>query len=125
MRALLIALLVLTVVPPAWAGPCPGQRAVDLRSAAALEQLQRLHPGHFAVIRQILAGLAERPARVEEGWLQSEFAVQDVSLSGLLLHTSNPPKQLLNFTLENTRYTLYLPRHDMVAGFVHAVGARQ
>jgi hypothetical protein len=125
MRALLIALFVLAVAPPAGAGPCPGQRAVDLRSAAALEQLQRLHPGHFAVIRQILAGLAERPARVEEGWLQTEFAVQDVSLSGLLLHTSNPPKQLLTFTLENTRYTMYLTRSDRVAAFMRAVGSRQ
>ena len=124
MRALVIALLVLIAAPLASADPCPGQRAIDLRSAAALEDLQQSNPAHFAVIRQILADLAERPARAEEGWLQTQFAAQDVSLSRLLLHTSNPPKQLLNFTLENTRYTMYLTRSDMVVGFMRA-GARQ
>jgi hypothetical protein len=122
MRALVIALLVLMVAPLAAADPCPGQRAVDLRSGTALEELQQSNPAHFAVIRRILAGLAERPGRAEEGWLQTEFAAQNVSLSRLLIHTSNPPKQLLNFTLEGTRYTMYLTRSDMVPGFVRAVG---
>ena len=36
MRALVIALLVLIAAPLASADPCPGQRAIDLRSAAAL-----------------------------------------------------------------------------------------
>lgn len=120
MRASIAAFCALFVALHAAADPCEADRAVDLRSAAALEQLQQSNPGHFAMIRQILAGLAEQPGRAEEDWLQTEFFAQHVSLSGLLIYTSNPPKQLLQFTLEDTRYTLYLTRSDMVAGFVPA-----
>src|SRR5262245_27704267 len=95
-------------------------RAVDLRSANALRQLEQTNPAHFERIRQILAGLSERPERVEEGWLQATFDARDVALSGLFIHTSVPPKQLLQFTLEDTRYTLYLRRPDMAGTFTPA-----
>jgi hypothetical protein len=121
MRASIAVFCALFAALHATADACEAGRTVDLRSVAALEQLQQSNPGHFVVIQQILAGLAASPARAEEGWLQTEFAVRDVSLSGLLIHTSNPPKQLLRFTLGDSRYTMYLTRSDMVAGLVPAV----
>jgi hypothetical protein len=121
MRGSVAALSALVVAAHAMAEPHEDARSVDLRGADALHQLQAANPEHFDKIRQILRALSERPRRVEEGWLQTAFDARDVALSGLLIHTSNPPKQVLRFTLEDTRYTMYLRRSDMVAGFVPAV----
>jgi hypothetical protein len=92
-----------------------GSRSVDLRDPAALAELQRTRPAHFATIRQILAALQEQPQRAEGDWLQATFDARDVDLSRLLLKTSHPPRQLLRFTLEDTRYTLHVTRSDLVA----------
>lgn len=97
------------------ADPAPAARAVDLRDAAALAELQRTRPTHYATIRQILADLQQQPDRAEGDWLQTNFDVHDVELSRLLLKTSNPPRQLLRFTLDDTRYTLHVTRSDLVA----------
>ena len=90
---------------------------VDLRSAQALENLKRDNPAHFEKVRQILAGLEEKPERAEGDWLQATFKAQDVDLSRMLIKTSYPPKQLLSFRLEQVRYTLYVVRRDMVGQF--------
>ena len=93
----------------------PGPRYIDLRTPNGLEDLRRDNPAHFEKIRQILMGLEEKPERVEGDWLQVNFAVSDVALDGAVIKTSNPPKQLLSFRLEETRYTMYLVRRDMRA----------
>jgi hypothetical protein len=100
---------------PAWADPAAATRTVDLRDGAALAQLREANPGHYAAIRQILAGLSEQPARAEGDWLQATFDAQDVELSRLLLKTSHPPRQLLRFTLDDTRYALHVVRSDLAA----------
>ena len=114
--ALLLACLLCT--SPA-TGAEPGlERApatVDLRDAAALERLRQHNPAHYATVRQILAGLAERPERVDGDWLQVNFDAREVELSRLLLKTSHPPRQLLRFTLDDTRYALHVVRSDLVA----------
>lgn len=107
----LAGLLVLEAVGPAVAGP----ETVDLRDAAALERVREENPAHYAAIRQILAGLAEKPERVEGDWLQATFDAREVELSRMLLKTSNPPRQQLSFTLDTTRYTLHVVRSDLVA----------
>ena len=107
----LAGLLVLVAVGPAVAGP----ETVDLRDAAALERVREENPAHYAAIRQILAGLAEKPERVEGDWLQATFDAREVELSRMLLKTSNPPRQQLSFTLDTTRYTLHVVRSDLVA----------
>ena len=107
----LVGLLVLGSLRPAVAGP----ETVDLRDAAALERLREDNPAHHAAIRQILAGLAEKPERVEGDWLQATFDAREVELSRLLLKTSDPPRQQLSFTLDTTRYTLHVVRSDLVA----------
>lgn len=93
--------------------PDPPTRTVDLRDAAALHQLRQSNPAHFATIQQILAGLTERPERLEGDWLQATFDARDVELSRLLFKTSHPPRQLLRFTLDDTRYALHVVRSDL------------
>ena len=90
---------------------------IDLRTPQALENLKRQNPAHFEKIRQILAGLEEKPERIEGDWLQATFNAQDVDLSRMVVKTSYPPKQLLSFRLEQVRYTLYVVRRDMVGLF--------
>lgn len=107
----LVALLVVGNVNVAAGNPTP----VDLRDADALERLRQDNPAHYAAIRQILAGLAETPERVEGDWLQATFDARDVEVSRLLLKTSYPPRQRLSFTLDATRYTLHVVRSDLVA----------
>lgn len=102
-------------VATAAADPAAAARSVDLRDAAALAELQRTRPAHYATIRRILADLQQQPDRAEGDWLQTNFDVRDVELSRLLLKTSYPPRQLLRFTLDDTRYTLHVTRSDLVA----------
>ena len=90
---------------------------VDLRTPQALANLKRDNPAHFEKIRQILTALEEQPDRVEGDWLQTNFDAQDVNLERMVIKTSLPPKQLLSFRLEQTRYTLYLVRRDMIGTF--------
>jgi len=110
-----VVILALAVSIPAFAGP--PSTFVDLRAPQALENLKRDNPAHFEKLRQILAGLEEKPERVESDWLQATFNAQDVDLSRMIVKTSYPPKQLLSFRLEQVRYTLYVVRRDMVGQF--------
>lgn len=108
-----LSMVVLTLaVSMASHGQAPA--TVDLRTPQALEHLKRDNPAHFEKIRQILAGLEEKPERVEADWLQANFNAQDVDLTRMIVKTSYPPKQLLNFRLDQVRYTMYVVRRDMV-----------
>jgi hypothetical protein len=93
----------------------PAQRTVDLRDAAALGQLRQANPAHFAKIEHILAGLLEHPERAEGDWLQTNFDAREVDLSRLIMKTSHPPRQVLKFTLDDTRYLLHVVRSDLMA----------
>ena len=110
----LFGALVLTL-GVAVADPAAAARTVDLRDAAALADLQRTRPAHYATVRRILADLEQQPDRADGDWLQTNFDARDVELSRLLLKTSYPPRQLLRFTLDDTRYTLHVTRSDLVA----------
>jgi hypothetical protein len=120
MRRIVATLSALVVAGYAIADPGATVGAVDLRGADALLRLKESNPEHFDRIRQILLALLERPQRAEKGWLQTNFAARDVALSGLFLNTSYPPKQVLQFTLDDTRYTLYLRRPDMDSRWIPA-----
>lgn len=95
-------------------------RVVDLRTDSALETLQRTNPTHFAKIRQVIAALEERPQLAEGDWLQLTVAARNVDLSRNILRTSYPPKQLLQFTLDDTRYLMNLVRNDLTPQAVPA-----
>ena len=92
----------------------PVKNYVDLRAPHALEALQRTNPAHFAKIQKMLVGLEEQPNRAEGDWLQVNFNAHDVDLSRMIVKTSYPPKQVLSFRLDDTRYTMYVDRRDMV-----------
>ncbi len=97
-------------------GSAPGQRQiVDLRGPHALERLEKTDPSHFEIIRKIVAGLREEPQRAESDWLTVNFHAQDVDLSRHLLRTTNPPKQLLRFRLDDVQYLMYVTRADLTA----------
>jgi hypothetical protein len=117
MRKSILTLLALasTLGVASSAEPAQEGTTVDLRDAATLERLREQNPSHYAAIRQILAGLAERPERLDTDWLQATFDARDVELSRLLLKTSHPPRQLLRFTLDDTRYALHVVRSDLGA----------
>jgi hypothetical protein len=114
----IVGTLLLSIQSLAWAADAP--RTVDLRDAGALEQLQRSNPAHFKKIQQLLAGLREQPSRAEGDWLQTTFDAHNVNLSRFLMRTSNPPKQLLQFTLDDVQYTMHLVRTDLTVEMVPA-----
>ena len=109
-----VALIALLVAVGALAAT-PTRATVDLRAPHALERLQKENPAHFEKIEGLLAGLADEPKRAEGEWLQVTFGARDVDLSRRLIKTSNPPKQLLRFTLDDVRYTMYVVRSDLTA----------
>jgi hypothetical protein len=112
---LIIIALGLAMAVPAFAGGDASPPTIDLRAPHALEQLQQSNPAHFEKIQQVLAGLREQPRRAEGDWLQVNFDARDVDLSRHLIRTSNPPKQLLRFTLDDVRYVMYVTRSDLSA----------
>jgi hypothetical protein len=114
-RKLLLTALAILATGVAVAGPDPAQRTVDLRDAAALVQLRQTNYAHFVKVERILAGLLERPERAEGDWLQANFDAREVDLSRLVMKTSHPPRQVLRFTLDDTRYVLHVVRSDLVA----------
>ena len=114
MLKLVVIVLALAAAAPALADELT---MVDLRTPHALEYLKRDNPAHYEKIRQILAGLEEKPERVEADWLQATFDAHDVDLTRMIVKTSYPPKQLLSFRLDQVRYSLYVVRRDMVGQF--------
>jgi hypothetical protein len=116
LKALIIAAALVWV--PALAADDASQHTIDLEDAVALAQLKVANPAHYEKIRQILIGLQEEPKRAEGDWLQANFNASDVDLSRYLLKTSNPPKQRLQFTLDDVRYKMQLTRPDLTATFI-------
>lgn len=116
MRPLVILLLTSVLA----CGPASAGAWVDLTRPGALEELRTANPEHFARIVEITEGLREEPKRAETDWLEVNFDVVDVDLSKLLLRTSYPPKQSLTFTLDGTRYHLFVTRSDMAPKAVPA-----
>jgi hypothetical protein len=92
--------------------------SVDLDDPAAVARLKETKPAHYEKIQRILAGLAERPQRVDERWLEVNFNATGVYLSAFLYKTSLPPKQHLQFRLDETSYSMNLTRSDITASFV-------
>jgi hypothetical protein len=80
---------------------------VDLNQPEVLGRLARENPFHFAMIRQILAGVDTVPEHTVGRWMKAQFNATDVTYSPALL-TSDPPKKQLTFTLETTRYSALL-----------------
>jgi hypothetical protein len=118
-RLIITATVLLASMVASAAEPGRGH-SIDLREPHALERLQKENPAHFARIEQIVAGLRQEPQRAEGDWLQVNFDASDVNLSRLLIKTSYPPKQTLQFKLEEVSYTLYVTRSDLLPAVVPA-----
>jgi hypothetical protein len=103
------------------ANACDVPRTIDLRDQRALEALEASNPAHFESIQRILAAVLDSPEQVTETWLRANFNASQFSLQRGILKTSYPPKQLLQFTLDDVRYKMYLVRSDMTPGFTPAV----
>ena len=119
MRAGIAVLSVFLMAVQALADPATGSRRVDLRDADALQELRKSNPAHFDKITEIVVALTLDPQLVERGWLQTRFEARNVDSS--FIQTSNPPRQIVQFTLGDTRYTLSLTRSDMVVELMPAV----
>lgn len=115
-----LAALILIAAGVLVAGGSLADDVVDLTKRGALEDLRASNPEHFERIVGIIEGLRQRPERAETEWLQVAFGAQNVDLSKLLLRTSHPPKQSLSFTLDDTRYRLFVTRTDLVGEFMPA-----
>jgi hypothetical protein len=117
-KALFLALALIGI--SAHAADRPTRTTVDLRDQASLAQLKASNPAHFEKIQKILEGLEEDPQRAESDWLQVQFEASDVFLARDLLKTSNPPRQLLQFTLDDVRYRMHLTRRDLSPSWMQA-----
>jgi hypothetical protein len=87
-----------------------GIRYVDLRADGALQQLRRSNPAHYSKVQQIVEHTSEFPLAWPAHWLPASLEARDVLFSGGMLLASYPPKQVLSFTLDDVRYTLYVTR---------------
>jgi hypothetical protein len=119
MRTTLIMVAALIASMGVRADPA-GLQYVDLRDDRALQSLKESNWKHYEQIQKILMALFEEPQRVEAGWLEATFNARDVDLQKLVFKTSHPPKQVLQFTLDDTRYTLDLVRTDLGADYAPA-----
>lgn len=94
--------------------------SVNLDDPGAIAELKQSNPAHFAKIQQILAGLTEQPQRAEGDWLQVTFNATGVHLSRFMIKTSLPPKQNLQFMLDDVHYSMNVTRSDITATFMPA-----
>ena len=77
---------------------------VYLDDPAALEQLRKSNPTHYARAQKILAEANHlcRPKPDEVEYVK--FGAKDISCIHSFLWTSNPPKRQIRFRLDDTQY---------------------
>jgi hypothetical protein len=73
--ARLLGGIFVTIAVPSWA------QTTDLSYPGAFEQLQESNPKHYERLHQIVAGLTEKPSRVEGDWLAKTFGATALSVS--------------------------------------------
>lgn len=120
MLKLIFVFVALAVGLDAHAADAEGKSVVDLRDTRAWEQLQQDNPNHYERVRQAVEALTAQPQLAEGDWLQVNVNARDVDLSRYVIRTSYPPKQLLQFTIDETRYVMHLVRSDMAARAIPA-----
>jgi hypothetical protein len=80
------------------------RRVVYLNGPKAMAELEKSNPKHFAIATKILAA---GPKLCEVGApraYQAYMGAEEISCSGFLLRTSNPPKKQISFELEDATY---------------------
>jgi hypothetical protein len=104
--AQLLAAMLVTIGAPSFA------QTTNLSYPGALERLRASNPDHYEKLRQIAAGLADKPARVESDWLAT-FGATDVNVGRLDLVLPDLPKQAVWFKLGGSQYRLEVVRTDL------------
>ena len=84
---------------------------VDLNAAGALESLRIQNPAHYEKVRAILAIVEARPRSDVTRLIEARFDATEVQ-SFIAWRVSNPPKLHVAFTLEQTRYTVWVVPTD-------------
>jgi len=95
-------------------------QTTDLSYPGAFEQVRASNPDHYEKLRQIVAGLAEKPSRVESDWLAQTFSATDVNVGRPSLVLSDLLKQSVQFKLDQSQYRLELIRTDLNIATAHS-----
>lgn len=80
------------------------RRVVYLNGPEAMAELQKTNPKHFAVAQQILAAGPKLCEASGQRVYQATMGAEEITCSGFLLRTSNPPKKQISFELEDATY---------------------
>jgi hypothetical protein len=87
-----------------YAGAGMPDKVVYLDGAADLSELRATNPDHYARAQRVL-GAAGELCRPKPGDVSfARLNARNVSCTRMLLKTSNPPKRVISFTLDDTRY---------------------
>jgi hypothetical protein len=90
-------------------------KVVRLDSEDALSNLRSSNPRHYAIARKILAAANEICDAQQGAPLRMKFEARDVGCLSSFWLTSNPPKRLLSFRIEDTAYSALIEVRDLGA----------
>lgn len=85
---------------------------VDLSWPGALERLARENPEHHRRAQELLALAGAHPCEVALDLLRKRPDVADTSCVARTLLPNDPPRRLLGFTLDQTRYMAFLAKGE-------------
>ena len=111
--ARLLGGIFVTIAVPSWA------QTTDLSYPGAFEQLRASNPEHYEKLHQIVAGLTEKPNRVEGDWLTKTFGATALSVGRLSLVFGDLSKQSVEFRLDQSQYRLEVVRTDLNVAIEH------
>lgn len=80
------------------------RRVVYLNGPEAMAELEKTNPRHYAIARKILAAGPELCEAGAPRIYKATLGAEEISCSGFLLRTSNPPKKQISFELEDATY---------------------
>jgi hypothetical protein len=80
------------------------RRVVYLNGPEAMAELEKSNPRHFEIAKKILAAGPELCDVGAPRVYQAYMGAEEISCSGFLLRTSNPPKKQISFELEDATY---------------------
>ena len=101
---LLVAAPGIAIVAGTSAAHASEGEVIYLDGPAAIAQLRVSHPQHYAAVQRIVASAAEICRPGSEAVIAVASNVNELSCAESLFMTSNPPKRVIRFRLDQTRY---------------------
>ncbi|HEV2702148.1 MAG TPA: hypothetical protein VGV09_10990 [Steroidobacteraceae bacterium] len=86
-----------------------------LDSQDALDSLKSANPRHYAIARKILADANEICDAQKAAPMRMKFEAQDVGCASSFWYTSNPPKRILSFRIDDTVYSALVEMRNLGA----------